>query len=84
MFLVSLLFVAVQRSLFKFIKNLYSRPYKIETVGICLVAGGYCHYSGIRLCHGCIKPIYHYSGIRLRHGCIKLIYHYSGICGLKG
>ena len=27
-------------------KNFYSRPYRIETMGVCLVTGGYYHYAG--------------------------------------
>ena len=45
----------------KLYKNFYSRPYKIESMGVCLVTGGYYHYSGI--CgYGIQKRIDHYSG----------------------
>ena len=37
-------------------KNFYSRPYKIKTVGVCLVTGGYCHYSGIICMFGAFNP----------------------------
>ena len=42
-------------------KNFYSRPYKIETMVVCLVTGGYYHYSGICR-YGIPKRMDHYSG----------------------
>ena len=28
-------------------KNFYSRPYRINTMGVCFVTGGKSHYSGL-------------------------------------